>query len=477
MPNQVLNVHILLIEDDEDDFFILKHLISKSPYLSVTFDWYKTIEEARENYKKDKYDLIFVDYYLGKSTALDLLKDSDKISEPMIVLTGMNSREKDIEVMRAGASDYLSKEGLSEVVLERTIRYAIERKSIQEELLKESFKYKDLFDLSIDPIVTLKSDFSIHQVNENFCQLIECDEGNLGNKTIFDFLEEEEMNDLIKDLLDKDGVVKNIQLTLLTAGHKKRNVILSIKKFESCTSDELSYQCTIKDITKLLRIRDKLSKQEKISMSGKMARTIAHEIRNPLTNIQLSLSELKDSGEVAEDNLFVDIILRGVKSIDDIVKDFINSTKLIELNKEAINLEEVLEKALSKCEDRMLLHNIQLQKEFSATNTVDGDKNHLELVFVNLITNASEALKDKENPTITLTSFNNENGVVVEISDNGCGMDEETRENLFGTFFTRKTAGLGVGMSTVYNTMIAHDAHITVQSELNKGTTFSLFFD
>ena len=79
MPKSVLNVCILLIEDDEDDFFILKHLISKSPYLSVTFDWFKTIEEARESYKEDTYDLIFVDYYLGKNTALDLLENKNEI--------------------------------------------------------------------------------------------------------------------------------------------------------------------------------------------------------------------------------------------------------------------------------------------------------------------------------------------------------------------------------------------------------------
>lgn len=477
MPNQVLNVRILLIEDDEDDFFILKHLIGKSPYLSVTFDWFKTIEEARKSYKEDTYDLIFVDYYLGKSTALDLLENKDVIDEPIIVLTGMNSREKDIEVMRAGASDYLSKEGLSEVVLERTIRYAIERKNIQEELLKESSKYKDLFELSIDPVVTLDENFYVQQANENFYTLIGCRKEPLKNKSIFDFLKEEDVKDLIRKVLQERGVVKNVQLTFVSYQKKERNVVLSIKKFSKKNNQGLLYQCTIKDITKLLRIRDKLDKQEKISMSGKMARTIAHEIRNPLTNIQLSISELKDGGELSEDNMFLDIIIRGAKSINEIVKDFINSTKLTEINKESIDIHDVIESAIAKCDDRLSLNSIKLIKEFEASNPVEGDQHHLELVFVNLITNATEALKDRDKPTIIIKTIDSDKGLIIEICDNGCGMDEETRENLFGTFFTRKTAGLGVGMSTVYNTLLAHDADITVKSELDKGTAFTLYFD
>ena len=127
---------ILLVEDDADDYVIIQRLLSRIPGNSFTIDWVTDYHEAIAALKSDGYDLCLLDYRLGAYTGFDLLNQirSHHWDTPVIFLTGQGTYDIDIQAMRSGASDYLVKDHLTTSLLERSIRYAIEREKSRKAL-------------------------------------------------------------------------------------------------------------------------------------------------------------------------------------------------------------------------------------------------------------------------------------------------------------------------------------------------------
>ena len=129
-------VRVLLIEDDEDDYVLVRKLLSSAKSVKYDLQWAPTYEKALEAMDRDRHDVYLLDYYLGERNGLELLREMNGrgSTAPVIFLTGHADYGVDIEAMRAGASDYLVKERISADLLERSIRYAVERKRLEEQL-------------------------------------------------------------------------------------------------------------------------------------------------------------------------------------------------------------------------------------------------------------------------------------------------------------------------------------------------------
>ena len=125
--------NVLVVDDDEDDFFILKKHLNDIKGKSFFVEWASSYDEGKKilvDQKLDKkFDACFLDYRLGLRTGIDLLKETMnlELNVPMILLTGYGQHDVDIEAMRLGAADYLVKDQISPVLLEKTIRYAVHR--------------------------------------------------------------------------------------------------------------------------------------------------------------------------------------------------------------------------------------------------------------------------------------------------------------------------------------------------------------
>ena len=129
-------IRVLLVDDDEDDYILTRHLLAEAEGACFDLEWVTTYQAALEAMKQGKHHVCLVDYRLGDQNGLELVRiavDMD-FNAPIIMLTGKGNRSIDIAAMRFGASDYLSKDGLSAESLERAIRYAIEHKHAQEAL-------------------------------------------------------------------------------------------------------------------------------------------------------------------------------------------------------------------------------------------------------------------------------------------------------------------------------------------------------
>jgi FixJ family two-component response regulator len=129
-------LHILLVEDDADDYVITRDLLSEIEDIVFELDWVSSYDAALEEIKRDHHDVYLLDYRLGAHNGLDLLKQAiaNGCKAPMILLTGQGDREVDIEAMNAGADEYLVKGRIDSLHLERSIRYAFERRRLLMEI-------------------------------------------------------------------------------------------------------------------------------------------------------------------------------------------------------------------------------------------------------------------------------------------------------------------------------------------------------
>jgi PAS domain S-box-containing protein len=130
---------ILLIEDDEDDYVITRDLLHEIKDADIHLEWVDTYDAGLEALRANRHDVCLVDYRLGEPSGLALLHEAVSLGckVPIIMLTGQGDRKVDIEAMKAGAADYLDKSEIKSHLLERSIRYAMERKRLQEALYEE----------------------------------------------------------------------------------------------------------------------------------------------------------------------------------------------------------------------------------------------------------------------------------------------------------------------------------------------------
>jgi signal transduction histidine kinase/response regulator of citrate/malate metabolism len=128
-------LHILLIEDDEDDYVLTRDLLLETYHGKVTIEWVNKYKKALERIKSEAHDVYLVDYHLGNDTGIELIEEANRTKQfgPFIVLTGEKNHSTDSKAIKAGAEDYLVKGHATSMMLERSIRYAIERHKTNKE--------------------------------------------------------------------------------------------------------------------------------------------------------------------------------------------------------------------------------------------------------------------------------------------------------------------------------------------------------
>ena len=216
-----------------------------------------------------------------------------------------------------------------------------------------------------------------------------------------------------------------------------------------------------------------LKSMEKFTATGRVARTIAHEVRNPLTNISLAAEQLQElADQNSESSMLLDMISRNGIRINQLISDLLNATKAIELNIKKTNINKVLDKALEMAADRIDLSQVRVEKKY-ADNICDVsiDEEKIKIAFLNIIVNAIEAM-EKNKGVLFLRTKSAGDQCIVEIEDNGSGMDEDTLQKLFEPYFTNKPKGNGLGLTNCQNIILSHRGKITVQSKVGKGSRF-----
>lgn len=233
----------------------------------------------------------------------------------------------------------------------------------------------------------------------------------------------------------------------------------------------------LEDLTKVNTELLELKSLEKFTSTGRIARTIAHEVRNPLTNIGLASEQLKETVPGEETEMYIGMIKRNADRINVLVSELLNSTKFAELSPVKITANALLDDTLVLAKDRVELQGLTVQKEYDpgiCEIAVDIDK--IKIAFLNIIVNAIEAMEPGKG-VLSLQTKNINDKCIVIIKDNGSGMDKETLAKLFEPYFTSKEKGNGLGLTNTQNIILNHKGTIKVESEPGVGTSFIITLD
>ncbi len=219
--------------------------------------------------------------------------------------------------------------------------------------------------------------------------------------------------------------------------------------------------------------------EKRFASNGRLARTIAHEIRNPLTNINLAVEQL--GAEIpADDNsrFLLDMIERNSKRINQIISELLNSTKFSDLNLSSTSPNELLHEVLAPLGARLASQHVALVTNFDPTiKQINADKDQLKQALLNLLVNSIEAMEDKPNALLSITTTQQNDEVMVSITDNGKGMSEEDEKRVFEPYFTKKHAGLGLSLTTTQNIILNHKGIINFRTTLGVGTSFTVLLN
>jgi len=220
----------------------------------------------------------------------------------------------------------------------------------------------------------------------------------------------------------------------------------------------------------------KLIQHEKLASIGRLAATIAHEIRNPLTSVKLNIQKVAEEEGAAETvKATLGLSLEGIDQIERFIKELLNFTRVPELSLERWSIAQIVEEALK------MVREVLAEKGIAVENTcaqglplvlVDADK--MRQVFLNVLRNAHEALDSGGRITVACDAV--EDGlrkkVRVRIADNGPGIPDNIRPNIFEPFFTTKPSGFGLGLPNARKLVEQHNGSIHLVRRRGRGTSF-----
>src|SRR6476661_615755 len=219
MQAEDLAIRILIVDDDEDDFFITTEYIKNIRSNNFVIEWCYKYDEALEHISKMAFDLYLIDYHLGAKTGLDLIKEAvrNNWEQPFILLTGKGNQQIDIEAMQAGAVDYLIKSELDTEKLERCIRYSMERAKSVRALKANERKFRNIFERSADAVFLANQEMVFRDINDATTKLFEYDKQKLLNMSLFQLISGDEQKENLKAELDANREVDSKELMMRTA--------------------------------------------------------------------------------------------------------------------------------------------------------------------------------------------------------------------------------------------------------------------
>ena len=219
--------------------------------------------------------------------------------------------------------------------------------------------------------------------------------------------------------------------------------------------------------------KKELAKNEREKTWRDMAKQIAHEIKNPLTPMRLTIQNFErkfdPNSEDAKEKIldFSESLIQHIDTLNDIASAFSYFTTMPEEQKEQIDINSVVKRTLSVFD----VNYISFSSNSEQIITL-ADKNQINRMLMNLIKNAMQATESISMPKIEVCTSLNEKEITIEVKDNGIGIDKELQEKIFEPKFTTKTTGSGLGLAMVRHIVLSHKGRIELFSKLGEGSSF-----
>ena len=222
------------------------------------------------------------------------------------------------------------------------------------------------------------------------------------------------------------------------------------------------------------RKMDESVRSERLAFTGRIAASIAHEIRNPLGNVSMSVQQLKKG--FSEDSPWakhIEVIIRNTERINFLITELLNCARPPKLNIQPHDIHETLESVLDAITTKVESQRIEVRKSFcQGLSVINVDKEQINRAFSNVMINAAESMRD--GGKMTITTETDGDFFIVKIRDTGEGIPAEDIIRIFDPFFSTKPSGIGLGLSMTYGIVASHNGTIAVESEQANGTVFTI---
>lgn len=470
-------INILYIYESLSDLQQIKKMVNDIEDRPFSLEGVQTFEEIKD--RIFDIDLFLVDLRLGKISGIDLIKELKTIlpQAGVILLQEQNHKDVDYEALTLGVSDYLIKGAFSSHDLNLKIRYALRDSQLIESLNLAAEKFSSIFEKAEDPFLMIDSIGKILEANPKFIQKVGLDPHllDVSHEVFFsELILEKQAKDYFTEELGKNSETFEFQTKLQK---KEGKPFLALVRVTN--QNPSIFQVLIKDLTALKEKEEEEYYLKKFSSAGRIARILAHEVKNPLTTIVLSADQLQmelPKEVLNESGDLIEVIQRNCNRINELVTELLNSTRFSELQLKKQSINTVLDSAIDQVKDRIELSKVQVVKDYEESIAkIAIDETKIEIALSNLIVNAIEAMEGTQGQ-LHLKTYCDEKYCRVEITDNGEGISKENMERLFEPYYTSKSTGTGLGLTNTQNIILSHGGSIRAESEIGKGTTFFINF-
>jgi PAS domain S-box-containing protein len=525
-------IRILLLEDDPAHAEAVQRAFLDSGMKAVVH-WAQNLGDYQALATAQTPDIAVVDLHLPDGNAVHVLTSSPEAGLfPILIMTGYGDERVAVEAMKAGAIDYVEKSSGAFAAIPHTVERSLRewnllqaRKRAEETLRREKENFQHSLDDSPLGVRIVTADGDTLYANRAILEMYHYESlEELRNTPVkkrytpesyVEFQKRKEIR-LSGDFGPSEyeiGIVRNngevrhlfvFRKEILWNGKKQFQALYRdvteekkrgevIKQFEATIKGQkmlLDQQSSSVEelIDRLTRSRadleasyevlkankDELVRSEKLAFTGRMAAGIAHEIRNPLTNIILSLRQLKKGDKIKPEGLnYAEIMERNSSRIEYLITELLNCARPIKLNLQPWDIHRIIEDVLNALKIRLRTQRIKVIKNrTSHPSILLADKEYLGRVFLNIFGNAIEAMPHGGALSIDTKI---ENGrFLIKIQDNGIGIPEKNLIGIFDPFFSTKKGGVGLGLSTCQNIVISHRGTIEVESAWRKGSAFTI---
>lgn len=462
----------------------------------------ESLADANELLASEPFDLIVLDHNLSDGMGFELLP---RVGEtPVIFVTGSENPENAVRAMKSGANDYLLKDQdrnylkLLPVAVERALRQRTDREQLRElqELFRKSFNEAPIGKAFISP------SGQFLRVNHALCDIFATSEQELlerGCQLLFGMDASPDCMASLFPMLSSAAKSTRMDMRCRVPRGHEIWIQLDMALAADSRGQSMTYIAQIMDVTAQRRAEEvrasleaQLRKAQKMEALGSLAGGVAHEFNNMLGAIigytELTKMELGGNAELCAN---LDQVLQASARAKEIVQQILTFSRRQDLKRDLLQPSAVVQEA-AKLIHLNVPKNVVIHVETASdTPPIFGNSTQIQQALMNVCNNAAHAMGERGGVIVikhkimmvgeeaaTRLSLSKGPYSIIAVTDNGHGMDAATLERVFEPFFTTKGPGKGsgLGMAVVHGIMKAHDGAVTVQSELNKGTTVQLYF-
>ena len=501
----------MLIEDNKLDQMAFERFVKdeKLPYDCTVA---VSVSQAQSILASEKFDTIVADYSLGDGTAIDILDSVKDI--PIIVVTGVGDEEVVIRALRGGAYDYIIKDFERNYLksIPKTIENAIDCKKMREALDRKQKNLEAIFDatpvgmLLIDEnmIVTRTNDTIKQLVHKEYQQIINqqigsalCCINSISNENVKEcgygpVCKDCQIPKTIKIVFDSGLSVRDIEIHPTLKVDNKEIMPWFRMGAELVIIDDCKYVIvTLSDITERKKIEHerRLAEEkikEMIAAKSGFISTVAHELRTSLAAMKEGVAIVFDgmAGRINnKQKEYLNIAIRNAERLGALINDVLDFQKF-EADRMNLDIQDNdIKEVISEVHETMTLYAKKNEVELSLELAEDlptarFDRAKINQVLTNLVSNAVKFTPENGRVFINVQCQNEE--LVMSISDTGIGIPKEALPKIFECFYrvnqrNKQIQGTGLGLAIVHKIVMMHNGRIEVASELDQGTTFTVF--